>query len=86
MAAPHQLTVVESADDDGILGSGEFRQISAFVVEIALVEIGPLAEDGNSQLRQVVESGGQVFTGQSFENDVAHVPSPSTWRIHSARL
>jgi hypothetical protein len=80
-----QLAVVEGPDDQraGVVAVGP--QILAFVVEGAVVKVGPVAEDGDPEARDGVEDGLEVRAAQGADVDLVCVHA-LTCRIQSFRL
>lgn len=72
---------VPGRDHDGA-GAGIGAQIVALIGRIAVIQIGPVAEDRDAQAREVVQRGGHRVSGQGLGPD----HPCDTCRVQSDRL
>ena len=80
--ANHAFAV--EADRDHRVGRVDVGlQVAAFVVRVALVQVGPGAEHLDAQARDVVEMAAQGFAGLRDDAQFAHA---DTCAIQSCRL
>ncbi len=85
-SADHGVAVI-GGDADGVLGGGELRQVFSLARRIAVVEIGPLAEDGHAQAGQIRQRRVERRLRREWADDDRHVSRLSasdrrfrTWR------
>ena len=58
----YQSAFVGRSDNHRAVGRSELRQISALIVEIALLEVGPFVKNRDAQLLQIVERCSELDT------------------------
>ncbi len=65
----HEPGAVEGTDHQTVRAFQIGGKILAFILQIAVIEIGPVPEHADPEPRHIVERGGEPFAGQGVDLD-----------------